>query len=94
MNDIYSLPTKPSAGHDGISVKLLKYFCPVLSKPICLIINHGYLYQQTEDNKSNPTIQEMCYNDDNHCPMLLLTSMSKPLEKVVANHISGYLIND
>ena len=40
---LHSLRTKTSAGHDGISVKLLKYLFPVLSKPLCLVINQSLL---------------------------------------------------
>ena len=39
----HSLWTKTSAGHDGISVKLLKYLFPTLSKPLWLIINQSLL---------------------------------------------------
>ena len=38
---ISSLATKESAGHDGISLKLLKYLSPVLTKSLCLIINQS-----------------------------------------------------
>ena len=38
---LHSLRTKPSAGHDGISVKLLKNLAPALIKPLTLIINQS-----------------------------------------------------
>ena len=38
---ISSLASKESAGHDGISLKLLKYLSPVLTNSLCLIINQS-----------------------------------------------------
>ena len=38
-----SLQTKTSSGHDGISVKLLKYLAPALRQPLTFIINQSLL---------------------------------------------------
>ena len=35
------LASKDSAGHDGISLKLLNFLAPVLSKPLSIIINQS-----------------------------------------------------
>ena len=40
---IQSLHTKTSSGHDGISVKLLKYLAPALRQPLTFIINQSLL---------------------------------------------------
>ena len=40
---LHSLRTKTSAGHDGISVKLLNFLFPAVSKPLCLVINQPLL---------------------------------------------------
>ena len=38
-----SLKNKTSSGHDGISIKLLKYLSPALLKPLTLIINQSLI---------------------------------------------------
>ena len=38
---MYTLHTKHSTGHDGISVQLLKFLAPALVRPLTLIINQS-----------------------------------------------------
>ena len=40
---IFSLHTKHSSGHDGISVKPLKFLAPALVRPLTLIINRSLI---------------------------------------------------
>ena len=42
-NIIQSIHTKTSSGHDGISVKLLKYLAPALRQPLTIIIDQSLL---------------------------------------------------
>ena len=85
---ISSLATKESAGHDGISLKLLKYLSQVLTKSLCLIINQSLVTGIFPTKLKIAKVLPVFKKDDvtlmdNHRPISLLTSISKLFEKVV-----------
>ena len=92
---ISSLASKDSASHDGISLKLLKFLAPVLSKSFSLIINQslvtGIFPSKLKIAKVFPSFKK---DDatlmDNYRPISLLTSISKLFEKVVFTQLYGY----
>ena len=92
---LHSLRTKTSSGYDGISVKLLKYLFPALSKPLCLIINQSLLTGIYPDKPKIAKVIHLFKKDDtllmdNYRPISLLPSISKLFEKVVSNQVSEY----
>ena len=92
---ISSLKAKTSCGIDGISVILLKFLSPALTKPLAIIINQSLatgifptklkiakvlpLYK-----KEDPTLM------DSYRPVSLLPSISKVFEKIVFNQLYKY----
>ena len=76
-----SLKNKTSSGHDGISIKLLKYLSPALQKPLTLIINQslitGLFPEKLKIAKVQPLVKK---SDDerveNYRPISLQTSIS------------------
>ena len=96
---LHSLRTKTSAGHDGISVKLLKYLFPALSKPLCLVINQSLLTGIYPDKLKIAKVIPLLKKDDtllmdNYRPISLLPSISKLFEKVVSNQVSEYFMKN
>ena len=96
---LHSLRTKTSAGHDGISVKLLKYLFPALSKPLCLVINQSLLTGIYPDKLKIAKVIPLFKKDDtllmdNYRPISLLPSISKLFEKVVSNQVSEYFMKN
>ena len=96
---LHSLRTKTSSGYDGISVKLLKYLFPALSKPLCLIINQSLLTGIYPDKLKIAKVIPLLKKDDtlvmdNYRPISLLPSISKLFEKVVSNQVSEYFKNN
>ena len=92
---ISSLASKESAGHDGISLKLLEYLSPVLTKSFCLIINQslvtGIFPTKLKIAKVLPVFKKYDVTlMDNYRPISLLTSISKLLEKVVFTQLYDY----
>ena len=96
---LHSLRTKTSAGHDGISLKLLKYLFPALSKPLCLVINQSLLTGIYPDKLKIAKAIPLLKKDDtllmdNYRPISLLSSISKLFEKVVSNQVSEYFMKN
>ena len=96
---IQSLKPKTSAGHDGISLKLLKYLAPGLLKPLTFIINQSLLTGIFPNNlkiakviplfkKDNPSLV------DNYRPISLLSSLSKLFEKIVFGQVFKYFTDN
>ena len=84
---ISSLPNKKNAGYDKINNVLLKELCPVIVGPLSLIFNKSLL------EGTFPTQMKLAemvplykakekYLVDNYCPISLLLTLSKPLEKL------------
>ena len=89
------LKNKMFSGHDGISIKLLKFLSPALVKPLSLIINQSLLTGIFPEKlkmakvlppfkKGGETLIEKCR------PVWILTSISKVFEKVVFIQLSKY----
>ena len=92
---ILSLASKESAGHDGISLKLLKYLSPVLTKSLCLIINQSLVTGIFPTKLKIAKVLPVFKKDDvtlldNYRPISLLTSISKLFEKVVFTQLYDY----
>ena len=82
-------------GIEGISVKLLKYFAPVITNPLTLIINQsltmGIFPSKLKIAKVLPLLKKNDpYIMDNYRPISLLTTISKLFEKVAFNQLFEY----
>ena len=96
---IQSLHTKTSSGHDGISVKLLKYLAPGLRQPLTFIINQslltGIFPEKLKIAKVLPLFKKNdCMIMDNYRPISLLPAISKVFEKVVYNQLYTYFTSN
>ena len=96
---LHSLRAKTSSGYDGISVKLLKYLLPALSKPLCLIINQSLVTGIYLDELKIAKVIPLFKKDDtllmdNYRAISLLPSISKLFEKVVSNQVSEYFMKN
>ena len=96
---IQSLHTKTSSGHDGISVKLLKYLAPGLRQPLTFIINQslltGIFPEKLKLAKVLPLFKKNdCMIMDNYRPISLLPAISKVFEKVVYNQLYTYFTSN
>ena len=84
---VSSLASKSSSGHDGISLKLLKFLSPALVKPLTLIINQSLLTGIFPTKLKIARVLPSFKKDDvtlmdNYRPISLLTSTSKLFEKL------------
>lgn len=87
---------KNSAGHDSISINMLKKISPLIVKPLSLIINQslttGIFPHKLKIAKVIPLYKK---NDktmlDNYRPISLLPSISKVFERIVYNQLYEYL---
>ena len=96
---ISSLASKDSTGHDGISLKLLKFLSPVLTKPLSLIINQSLVSGIFPTKLKIAKVLPFFKKDDvtlmdNYRPISLLTSISKLFEKVVFEQLYDYFQNN
>ena len=93
---VSSLHTKTSSGHDGISVKLLKYLSPEIRDPLILIINQsmltGIFPGKLKIAKVIPLFKkdDRRLNMDNYRPISILPAISKIFERVVYNQLYEY----
>ena len=90
-----SLKNKTLSGHDGISIKLLKYLSPALLKPLTLIINQSLITGLFPEKLKIAKVQPLFKKGDeehieNYRPISLLTSISKVFEKVVFLQLTKY----
>ena len=95
MKYLTTLRSKNSSGHDGISVKLLKYLVPAMIKPLTLIINQslvtGIFPEKLKIAKVSPFFKKYDITImDNYRPVSLLTATSKVFEKVVFTQLYEY----
>ena len=96
---IQSLHTKTSSGHDGISVKFLKYLALALRQPLTFIINQslltGIFPEKLKIAKVLPLFkQNDCMIMDNYRPISLLPAISKVFEEVVYNQLYTYFTSN
>ena len=92
---ITALRTKNSSGHDGISVKLLKFLSSAMVKPLTLIINQslvtGIFPEKLKIAKVSPFFKKDDITImDNYRPVSLLTATSKVFEKVAYIQLYEY----
>ena len=91
-----SLRTKTSSGHEGISVKLLRFLSPALLRPLPTIINQllitGLLPIQLKVAKLIPIHnKDEKFIMDNYRPAFLLSSIPQVFEKVAYNQLYAFL---
>ena len=96
---INSLKTKTSTGHDGISVKMLKFLAPALISSLTLIINQSLITGVFPDLLKIARVIPLYKKDDktavdNYRPVSLLCAISKVFEKVAFNQLYTYLKNN
>ena len=92
---VSSLASKSSSGHDGISLKLLKFLSSALVKPLTLIINQFLLTGIFPTKLKIARVLHSFKKDDvtlmdNYRPISLLTSTSKLFEKIVFTQLYNY----
>ena len=98
INIINSLPTKNSIGYDTISTKLLKEIALRISKPLTILTNEVLTTGIFPDNlklaKIVPILKKGdSLNINNYRPIYLLPSISKVIDKIIANQLSSYFEN-
>ena len=91
-----SLKPKVSSGTDLISNKLLKEIAPIIITPLHYLLNlsleTGFIPKELKIAKVVPVFKDGdCHLFNNFCPISLLNSVSKLLEKVVARQLIGFL---
>ena len=89
------LRPKPSAGHDGISVKLLKHLTPALVTPLTIVINQSLLTGIVPDKIKVAKVlpqhkKDNTENMNNYRPVSLLNAFSKVFEKIVFFQLYDY----
>lgn len=94
---IRSLPSKSSSGHDGISIRLLKFLAPGLIQPLTIIINQSLLTGIFPDKLKIAKVIPLHKKDqtnllDNYRPISLLPSISKIFEKIAHKQLQHYLL--
>ena len=92
---IAMLRTKNSYGHDGISMKLLKFLLPSVIKPLTIVINQSLATGIFPEKLKIAKVMPFYKKDDitlmdNYRPVSLLTSISKVFEKVVFTQLYEY----
>jgi hypothetical protein len=96
IGTIKSLKTKNTAGHDGISSKVLKHCAHIISKPLTYICNIS-LYTGIFPDRCKYAIVRPIYKKgeitemDNYRPISLLMTCSKILERVMLNRLVQHL---
>jgi len=93
---IDGLNSKNSSGHDGVSVRLLKYVKHTLLDTLTCIINqsifHGTFPDELKIAKVTPIYKNgKKENIGNYRPISVLPSVSKVFEKALANQLTDYL---
>ena len=95
INILYSLKPKFTCGNDGISTKLLKAIKQEICKPLTIIINQSLATGIFPDPlKIAKVIPRYKKGDrtllDNYCPISILPSISKIVERVMFNQTHMY----
>ena len=92
---VSSLASKSSSGHDGISLKLLKFLSPALGKPLTLIINQSLVTGIFPTKLKIARVLPSFKKDDvtimdNYRPISLLTSTSRLFEKILFTQLYNF----
>ena len=87
---------KKSAGHDGISTKLLKSLTDVISIPLAVVLNkslaEGIVPDEMKIAKVIPIYKSKDHQSfTNYRPISLLPATSKVMEKIVHKRLYGFL---
>ena len=95
---VTKLPSKNSSGHDNISNILLKEIIDSISHVLCTIFNksleHGEFPSIMKLAKVVPLYKgKEHFLETNYRPILLLTTVSKVLEKIVYQRVHTFLQN-
>jgi len=95
VKTIDKLKSKDSYGHDGISVKLLKYvkhiLAPILTPIINQSLSQGIFPQHLKLAKVTPIFKSGSKAEfSNYRPISVLPSVSKVFEKTISNQLSQY----
>jgi hypothetical protein len=96
VSTMRAMESKSSIDSEGISIKLLKSIAIEISKPLTIIFNKsiqtGKFPSELKTSRVVPIFKggdpTTC---DNYRPIALLSSLSKTLEKIVANRLSDHL---
>ena len=93
---IKSLPSKTSSGHDGISNKLLKLLNDTISYPLSIVFNQSLSTGVFPDRMKVAEIVPLYKGKEedrviNYCPVSLLMTISKVLEKIMYSKLYGFL---
>ena len=93
---IKSMANKRSFSHDTVSNKMIKYTQLSIAKPLTHLINLSLKLNHIPKDWKTAKIVPIYKNDDktspnNYRPISLLPTISKVLEKVVANQVHSYL---
>ena len=94
---IYSMKSKRSSGFDGISPKILKLSLPYIVVSLTHVYNLCIEHNTFPDKLKHATViaipkpKKDTSDINNYRPISLLSSLSKPLEKHIHNHILNYL---
>ena len=94
-NVIINMQSKNSYGHDGISSKMLKICCPLISEPLTNVFNNcvktGIFPDEFKVAKVNPLHKDGNVNEyGNYRPISLLPSLAKVFERIIYNRIINY----
>ena len=94
---IYSMKSKKSSGFDGISPKILKLALPYIVVSLTHVYNLCIEHNIFPDRLKHATViaipkpKKDVSDINNYRPISLLSSLSKPLEKHIHNHLLNYL---
>jgi hypothetical protein len=93
---MHSVKAKNSSGYDRINSKILKVCTSLISHPLTHICNHSLLTVIFPNHLKVSIVRPLFKKGDktnmsNYRPILLLTTFSKVLEKVMYNRLSHYL---
>ena len=94
-----SLSPKNSAGHDGISTKLLKEIGPVIQKSLTITINQclkaGIFPERLKVAKVIPILKKGDHSlVENYRPISLLPAISKNFERIIHDQLNNYFISE
>ena len=94
---INSMKSKKSSGFDGISPKILKLALPYIVVSLTHVYNLCIEHNTFPDKLKHATViaipkhKKDISDINNYRPISLLSSLSKPLEKHIHNHLLNYL---
>ena len=96
---IKSLKNKTSHGYDEISDKILKASAPFILSPLTYIINKVLASGIFPDRLKYPEVQPLFKKGkkteiSNYCPISLLPSFSKMIEKIIYKRLNCHLIEN